>query len=84
MELKIPKQIENSLRIPESEVKGELIKELALSLYQRGALSLGKARELAGMSKWSFQEELRTRRVIRHYREEDLKDDIAFAKNEGS
>jgi hypothetical protein len=36
----------------------ELRLELALALYQRGTLPFGKARELAGVSAWGFQEML--------------------------
>jgi hypothetical protein len=34
----------------------ELRLELALALYQRGTLPFGKARELAGVSAWGFQD----------------------------
>jgi len=32
--------------------------ELALALYQRGVISLGKARKLAEIGKWEFIDEL--------------------------
>jgi len=60
-----------ALKIPEKEKEKTLLIELAVSLYQRGILSFGKARELAKMDKWEFHEELGKRNIARHY---DLKD----------
>ncbi len=37
--------------------------ELAAALYPRGRLSFGKARELAGVSAWAFQEVLGLRGI---------------------
>ncbi len=54
--------------------------ELAIALYQRGIISLGKARKLAEMSKWEFIEELGKRKIERHYTEKELDEDLAFAK----
>ena len=57
--LEIPKDIVDALRLPPGEVEGELRKELALALYQRGALSSGKACALVGMTRWAFEHLLR-------------------------
>ncbi len=57
----------------------KLRKELALALYRRGVLSLGKARGLAKMSRWELEELLGERKVPRHYTEVDLEDDIRYA-----
>ncbi|WP_442891782.1 UPF0175 family protein, partial [Dissulfurispira sp.] len=40
----------------------------------------GKARELARMSKWEFQEEPGKRKIPRHYTEKELKEDMKFAR----
>ena len=71
-EVDIPQDIFESIRIPEREKEKELRLELAVSLYAREAVSFGKARQLAGLSKQGFQEELAERRVERHYSEEEL------------
>lgn len=55
--------------------------DLAVTLYQRGAISLGKARKLVGMEKWEFIKELGKRRIARHYTEKELREDIEFAKS---
>jgi predicted HTH domain antitoxin len=48
----------------------------------RGILSFGKARELAGLSKYEFGLLLGRRDVPRHYQAEDLQDDIAYAHHQ--
>ena len=69
-----------AIKIPEKDVEKVLKLELAIALYQRGIISLGKARKLAEMSKWGFIEELGRRKIERHYTEEELEEDLAFAK----
>lgn len=78
--LKIPEDIILSLKIPKDKIQEELLKELSIILYERHILSLGKARELARMNKWEFQEELGKRKIPRHYTEKELKEDIKFAR----
>ena len=79
--LKIPGDVVEALRLPLNEVKGELEKELALALYQRGVLSSGKACALAGMTRWEFEEILGRRCIRRHYTEKDLEEDIEYARS---
>ncbi len=55
----------------------EIKQELALALYAQGRLSIGKARELAGMSLWDFRQLLGTRHIAPHYDEPDLAEDLA-------
>lgn len=77
--LKIPEDVLESLRLPPGEIEGELKKELALALYQRGVLSSGKACKLAGLTRWEFEELLGQRKIRRHYTERDLEEDIEYA-----
>ena len=77
--LEIPKEVLDAVRLPPREMEHEFRKELALALYQRGALSFGKARLLAQMTYWEFEELLRRRKVLRHYTDVDLQDDIRYA-----
>lgn len=77
--IRIPDDIFEALKIPEKEREQELQIELAVSLYARGALSFGKARELAGLSKEAFQRELGKREVERHYTETELEEDRRYA-----
>jgi predicted HTH domain antitoxin len=77
--LEVPSEVVDAVKLPPAEVEAELRKELALALYQRGVLSLGKSRVLAGMTRWQFEELLADRRIPRHYTDADLQDDLAYA-----
>ncbi|MFB6216921.1 MAG: UPF0175 family protein [Candidatus Aenigmatarchaeota archaeon] len=77
--IEIQDDVFESLRIPEREREQELRLELAVSLYGRGALSFGKARRLAGVSKTRFQRELAERKVERHYTGKELEEDLEYA-----
>ena len=61
----------------------DLRRELALTLYAQQRLSLGKARELAGLSLWEFRHWLGLRRIEVHYDADDLRDDIATLRTLG-
>lgn len=76
----IPADVFDSIRIPEGEKNDELKLELAVSLYSRGALSFGKARQLAGLSKQRFQEEIGEKGIERHYTDEELEEDLQYAR----
>lgn len=77
--LEVPPEVVDAVRLPPEEIKTELLKELALGLYRRGVLSLGKARILAQMTRGEFECLLGERRVPRHYTGADLEDDLAQA-----
>jgi len=66
---------------PTEEAEGEIRRELALALYRRGVLSLGKARVLAQLSRWQFEQLLGERRVPRHYTAADLAEDLQHARS---
>ncbi len=79
--ISIPEDVLISIKIPEKDMENVLKQELAIALYQKGVISLGKARKLAGMSKWEFIEELGKRKIERHYTGRELEEDLAFAKS---
>jgi len=54
----------------------ELLTELAVFLYEKERLSIGKARKLAGLDLIAFQKELAKRDVYIHYDIEDFHKDI--------
>ena len=70
--LEIPQDILDSARLTVEDIKVEL----AVSLYAQNRLSIGKARELAGMPLWEFRQLLASRRISPHYDADDLKEDI--------
>ncbi|MFC6719313.1 UPF0175 family protein [Natrialbaceae archaeon GCM10025810] len=78
--IEIPEDVYDALRLPEDEREGVMREELACLLYDRGVLSFGKARELAGLSKRDFSELLGERGIERHYTDEELDEDLDYAR----
>lgn len=78
--LDIPESITSSLRLPASEVEPCLRAELALALYAQGILPFGKASELAAVSRFAFAELAEQRNIPRHYTEDELTQDIGYAR----
>jgi predicted HTH domain antitoxin len=82
IQLTISDSVAQALRLPRGEQQQRLASELAVTLYAQGILPFGKARELAGMTRYEFGILLGKRQIARHYMEEDLQDDIAYADRE--
>jgi predicted HTH domain antitoxin len=78
--VEIPESIAQSLQLPESEIESRLRTELALALYAQGILTFGKASELAGHSRLTFAELVGQRNIPRHYSEDELKQDLDYAR----
>jgi predicted HTH domain antitoxin len=78
--LEIPEDILGAMRLPPDSLEAELRKELALTLYHRRILPFGKARLLAQVSLFEFEEFLRVRRIPRDYSETTLEEDIRYAR----
>ncbi|MCS6911552.1 MAG: UPF0175 family protein [Anaerolineales bacterium] len=57
--------------------------ELAVWLYARRRLGIGKARDLAGMSLWEFRQLLASRRISPHYDAADLQQDLTNLRELG-
>lgn len=76
LNLEIPEELVQSLKLPRKEAPKRLKRELALRLYEKGLLSFGKARELAGMTKWEFARLLGEEGIPRHYDLEELDRDL--------
>jgi len=60
-----------------------LKQELAIHLFQQGKLSFGKAKEMAGMTFWTFQQLLGARGIPVHYGVEDYEEDLGTLKKLG-
>lgn len=75
----IPDDLLASARLPRSELKQALLKEMAFALYDRGISSMGVARRLAKIDKWEFLQGLGERGIERHYDEAELREDITYA-----
>jgi predicted HTH domain antitoxin len=79
-DIEIDDEVYEALKIPEAERDATVKTELAISLYDRGILSFGKARNLAGLSKLEFHQLLGNREIDRHYTRDELDEDIEYAR----
>jgi predicted HTH domain antitoxin len=70
--IEVPRYLLQAARVTPDELKIEL----AVQLYQQRRLSIGLARELAGMSLWEFRQLLASRRISPHYDVADLDEDL--------
>jgi len=74
--IEIPENIARNAKIPFQDIEKRFAQELALRLYEKRILSFGKARELAGSTKWEFHRLLGKAQIERNYDLEELKSDI--------
>ncbi len=77
--IEIPREVAHAARMTPRDLK----RELAIYLYQQGRLSFGKAREMAGMTVWAFQQLLASREIPVHYDVEDYEEDLTTLKELG-
>ena len=69
----VPDEVLLATRMTREEIQ----LELAISLFQKEKLSFGKARELAGLDFWTFQQILGSRNIAPHYDVAELHEDLA-------
>ena len=77
--VEIPREILNAARMTPEELR----QELAIHLFEQGRLSFGKAREMAGMNVWDFQQTLGARSISVHYDLQDYEEDLAALEGLG-
>ena len=77
--IEIPREVVHASRMTPRDLK----RELAIYLYQQGKLSFGKAREMANMTVWDFQQLLASREITVHYDVEDYEEDLTTLKELG-
>jgi predicted HTH domain antitoxin len=78
--LEIPGDVADALRLPDLEKVQRLRLELSVSLYSQGILGLGKAGQLAGLSRWEMNRLLAERKVPMHYGPEELAEDLQHGR----
>ena len=78
--LELPEEVIKTLNIPKNELSSELRIQLALYLYEKGKLSFGKARELAGLSVWEFMDRLKENQIPLKYDIIDFEEDLETIK----
>jgi predicted HTH domain antitoxin len=71
--LELPFDLCQAARLSPDDVR----QELALHLYREGKLSLGRARDLAGLDPWAFMHLLGARGVEVHYDVAEYEADLA-------
>ena len=76
LNIEIPENIVQAIKLPDKEVKKRLMKILAAKLYEEGILGIGKARELAGLSKIEFYSLLKEENIYLNYDKEELELDL--------
>lgn len=76
MVITIPETVEHALRVPGKSKEKELKKLLALKLYEKGILGMGKARELIGAGRLEFLYILKEEGIPLNYDQDDLEEDI--------
>jgi predicted HTH domain antitoxin len=77
--IEIPREVIHTTRMSPEELR----RELAVYLFQQGRLSFGKARKMADMTVWAFQQLLGTRGIPVHYDVEDYEQDLITLKELG-
>ena len=74
--IEIPENVTRTAKIPRQEIDLRFKQELAIRLYEQNILTFGKARLLAGLTKWQFHRLLGKENIVRKYDVEDLKTDL--------
>ncbi len=69
-------QIPDEVFISSKLTPSDLLKELAVHLFEEGKISFGIARKLAKMSHWEFQQLLASRKIPLHYDVEEYSEDV--------
>jgi len=75
----IPREVLHAAKMSTKELK----QELAISLYEKGKLSFGKAREIAEMKVGAFQQLLGSRDIPVNYDLESYEEDLETLKEMG-
>ena len=77
--IEIPREVVHATKMSPEELR----QELAIHLFQQGKLSFGKAKEMAGMTFWTFQQLLGGRGIPVHYGVEDYEEDLEVLRKLG-
>lgn len=78
--LEIPDAALSGLELGGHAVEADARIELALAWYRRGALSVGKASEVAGISRMAFERLLAEREIERPFDLKELNEEIAASR----
>lgn len=76
LSIEVTEDLVQAIKLPAEEVPARLKRELAIRLYAKGLLSVGKARQLAGMTRWAFHDVLGEEGILRRYDIQELEEDL--------
>ncbi len=62
--LRLPKDLLESLNIPETQLEAHILELVALELFRQERISTGKVAELLGISKWEFIQLLAQHKIL--------------------
>ncbi len=75
--IEVPEAVFRSLKIPDDQWPTFFRSTMAVALYREGKVSLGKAKEIAGLeNKWEMIQLLNQKGVDFHYTARDAKKDL--------
>ena len=80
VELELPEDALTSAHITRKRASVELRKIIALELFREEVISLGKGAEIAGMCVADFMDLTAQKEIPLHYTEENLQDDLKWAR----
>jgi predicted HTH domain antitoxin len=81
IEFELPKELFLKGRtLTQTVIKAEALKRLAATFYADGSLSLGKAAQLANVSKQDFLDFMATHNISLNYDVHELEEDLATVK----
>jgi predicted HTH domain antitoxin len=78
--IKIPMDLTHLLKVRKRDLAKVVREYVAVEMYREGTISLGKAAEIAGISRWEMLEILAVKKVPLQYYPEDLEDDVKQLK----
>lgn len=78
--IKLPEEVLLQAHIPKEHLDEECQKMVAMELYRKGHISMGKACEIGQMSEWEFFDLNKEVEAPIHYDENDLEADRRLAK----
>ncbi|GAB6163051.1 hypothetical protein JCM12298_22110 [Desulfothermus naphthae] len=76
LNITIPDTVEEAIKLPEKRKKEELLKLLALKLYEKGIIGIGKAAEMCGLTRFEFMSLLKEEDMSLNYDEEEVERDL--------
>lgn len=76
LSIEVAEDLVQAIKLPAEEVPARLKRELAIRLYAKGLLSFGKARQLAGITRWDFHDLLGEEGVLHRYDIKELEEDL--------